>query len=161
MGSRGPQPKNPKTRARRNVDPNARALPADGRVDSIGRRLPVPLLEPSDRLWHPMTSGWWRALWRSPQATQFLETDRYALYRLAVLIDHSHRRASEGLSTDDLEGEIRLQEARFGITVADRARLHWTIEEVEPVASVAARAPSGLPAGADPRDLLEFPQAAG
>lgn len=55
-------------------------------------------------------------------AGRFLEPDRHALGRLAILVNQYDREP-----TTQLAAEIRQQEARFGLTPIDRQRLQWSI----------------------------------
>ena len=54
-------------------------------------------------------------------ATEYLETDVDALGRLAVLIDDYYQ-AEDPKQRKELAKEIRLQEARFGLSPVDRSR---------------------------------------
>lgn len=73
-----------------------------------------------------MTRRWWKDLWASPMAGEYLRVDTHALFRLAVLIDKFWRQPSK-----ELASEIRLQQQAFGLTPSDRRRLEWTVEKVE------------------------------
>ena len=145
MAGKGPLPKDPATRQRRNRRPPSTVLgptPAD---------MPVPHLRVHDpeRAWDERTRRWWRAIWQSPMATRFLATDREALGSLAILKDMFFKSPTSALSA-----EIRLQETRFGFAAGDRARLDWVVQfpEVQPPTPLAARTKTGV----DPRlTLLE------
>ena len=76
-------------------------------------------------LWQPLTREWWREVWRSPMAREYLRADHHALYRLAVLVD---RFWAEG-ADPRIASELRLQQMAFGLTPLDRARLQWQIEQ--------------------------------
>lgn len=119
----GPPPKKPELRQRKNKSATAAMLGE--------HQQPIPDL-PDQRIWHPMTSRWWDDIWASPMAVQFLDADRHALYRLAVLID-----AFWLEPTKELAGEIRQQESRFGLTPLDRWRLQWKVEPPEAPAKAA------------------------
>ena len=112
----GRKPKDPATRQRRNKSASAANLPASDRQEA-------PSL-PAGREWHAETKAWWADVWVSPMASQFLQADVHALRRLAVLIDDFW--VAPGTS---LAGEIRQQEARFGLTPLDRWRLQWKLDE--------------------------------
>lgn len=128
----GPPPKNPELRQRTNKSSTVASLTPHDQ--------PVPGL-PNHRIWHPMTQDWWRDIWSSPMGAQFLEADRHALYRLAILIDAFWLEPSK-----ELASEIRQQEARFGLTPLDRWRLQWKVE----AAPAAVKAPVEVPTD-DPR----------
>ncbi len=152
MAGRGPAPKPSELRQRRNKKPGAATLPA-----TTDRKVPsLPLLKyrhPDNpdqfirHTWHRLTRAWWRRIWTSPMASQWLETDVDGLGRLALLIDHYY---NGHLS---LASEIRLQEARWGLTPVDRARLQWTVER-EPEPDRQQNQPVRHPSSKDPRGIL-------
>ncbi len=76
-------------------------------------------------IWHANTVRWWREVWRSPFSGEFMPSDiSGGLAILADLYDrYWHTRSLE------LEKEIRLSEARFGLDVMARRRLQWEQEE--------------------------------
>lgn len=85
MGARGPAPKNPKTRQRRNAVAGQSTL-------KVGAEQDLPTLDraparPRGVDWLPATEVWWKALWKSPMAPEFLKMDLQAIERLAQLID--------------------------------------------------------------------------
>jgi len=118
----GPAPKPTHLRQRRNRRPGAVTLAlADGWSSSRGPSLPpLPTLE--GREWHPLTLRSWEHAWASPMADHWLMTDQDALGRLAILWDEFYKAPDSKLLS-----EIRLQEARFGITPIDRSRLAWEV----------------------------------
>ena len=59
-------------------------------------------------------------------ANEFLPTDIDGLARLALLVDDYYKRPHK-----DLMSEIRLQEARFGLSPVDRSRLQWEVQKGE------------------------------
>ena len=119
MAGRGPTPKPPERRARRNKDPIAtRVFPFDP-VDPYP--LPDDLL-PADEVWHPATLRWWRRWCESPLAADLPAVDWSELEACAVL-HHEYMRAR----TFTLASELRLRMAAFGATPADRARLRYQV----------------------------------
>ena len=102
---------------------------------------------PGSRKWQSMTRRWWQAVWRSPMAKEFLKVDLHGLYRLAVLVDEFWSKPSTKLA-----GEIRQQQAAYGLTPIDRRRLQWEVKRVEGKGRQAAK--PRLPAG-DPRAFLK------
>ena len=123
MAGRGPAPKPAHLRQRRNKKAGATTLtpPPEGE-----RRRPPTLPNPDGRKWHRLTRAWWRRVWASPMASEYLETDVDGLGRLAVLVDDFHK-AESAKERKELLQEIRLQEARFGLSPVDRSRLQWEI----------------------------------
>lgn len=79
---------------------------------------------------HKRTRAWWRAWRRSPQASQFtaLDWERLGLVVLP-LVEAFHRAddAGDAATLRNLAAELRLQEAAFGGTPADRLRLRWVV----------------------------------
>ncbi len=147
-------------RQRRNRAPTAAQLPAES--EEQARRVPqLPKVsytdkrscpecgheweEPVERKWHRLTRAWWRDVWHSPMAGEYLEADIHGLYRLAVLVD---RFWYEG--TKELAAEIRQQQTAFGLTPIDRMRLQWSIQRTEKPRPAQPVAPEG-----DPRSLLQ------
>ena len=127
-----PIPKDPNLRARRNKIPGHATLTMDPE-----QKRRVPALPKLTRLvdgaeqrveWHKMTRAWWRDVWLSPMADEYLDADAHGLYRLAVLVDEFWNNPSEKLAA-----EIRLQQQCFGLTPIDRRRLQWEVERVEAV----------------------------
>ena len=126
----GPSPKPPHLRQRRNKVLSRAQLVADrGGLAPEDTRLRAPKLPP-DVEWHPLTLSYWRAVWRSPMASQFLEADRQVLFRLAHLVNHYWTTTKPSTLTA-LEAQIRQEEARFGLSPLDRTRLQWEIERAE------------------------------
>ena len=57
-------------------------------------------------------------------AKEFLEADKHALFRLAILIDRFWLEP-----TKELGAEIRLEQQAFGLTPIDRRRLQWSVDD--------------------------------
>lgn len=109
MAGRGPAPKDPSQRARRNKPsgPELRVIETEP--------APQPPLPGGD--WHPQTVAWW-AMWRdSPLAPEFTANDWSELMDTAV-IHSDFWGGARGLAA-----ELRLRVAKFGATPEDRARL--------------------------------------
>ena len=118
MAGRGPQPKNPKRRARSNSDPIEptilRFMPGD-----------QPELPGGDAKWPLRTRVWWD-VWRdSPQAEHFTATDWEFLLETALI--HAKFWAGETSHA----GELRLRVAKFGATMEDRARLRMQFAQAD------------------------------
>ena len=97
-----------------------------------------------------MTRTWWRDVWHSPMAEQFLEVDKHALYRLAMLIDAFWSQPSRQLAA-----EIRLEQQAFGLTPLDRRRLQWSVGQEEERRRTRTRQ-SPHERGDDPRKILRM-----
>lgn len=92
---------------------------------------PLPKRESQAEVWHPMVTKWWRALWTSPMAEEYLTADLVGgLYLLAEL--HQRRWTEKDTKAlISLASEIRQQEVRFGLSPIDRRRLQWEVEKAE------------------------------
>jgi hypothetical protein len=100
-----------------------------------------------------MTVAWWRDVWRSPMAKEFLEADKHALFRLAILIDRFWLEPSK-----ELGAEIRLEQQAFGLTPIDRRRLQWSVDNDREISDNrrVAVAPTCYKIEVDPRNLLKW-----
>jgi hypothetical protein len=104
--------------------------------------------------WDARTLAWWKDVWHSPMAEEFVDTDKHALFRLALLIDQYWV-----LQNKELAAEIRLEQQAFGLTPIDRRRLGWSVKKEnaskrEAKAKVVVAPP--LDPGNDPRHLLAW-----
>src|SRR5262247_1676695 len=114
-GGRGPVPKDPEQRRRRNVDPiPTTVVSADGHLHG-------PDLPPPSSDWPDATKRWWWTWRRSAQAAVFTPTDWEFLLDTALL----HARLWSGET--GVAAEVRLRVAKFGATPEDRARLRLQI----------------------------------
>lgn len=154
---KGPVPKPPNQRQRRNRTPGAGRLPtASSMADA-----PIPPLPAREGGWRPEVLEWWASVWRSPMASQYLDADvKGGLYLLADL--HQAR----WLNRDDpklllqLVKAIERQEPRFGLSPLERMRLGWEVEREESAErparpAAAGREPRAPRAAVDPRELLK------
>jgi hypothetical protein len=123
VGQRGPVPKDPAKRQRRNKPPEVEVLPAahEGQVPPLPRRSK-----------YLSTTRAWYDLWaRSPQAAGFGETDWGALHALAPIVDAYWRELRKGEPSTStltrLHAEKVRTEAKLGATVQDRQRLRWRL----------------------------------
>ncbi|MGE0554339.1 MAG: hypothetical protein AB7R55_13005 [Gemmatimonadales bacterium] len=145
-------PKPPALRQRRNRSATAATLPSEAEA---ARRTVPRLPARAGGPWHPKVVAWWRAVWRSPMAAEYLAADRGGLEILAELYQGvwSAPKGARALAT--LAAEIRHQETRFGLSPIDRRRLQWSIAtaapgpEKRPATRRAAKRPAP-----DPRDVL-------
>lgn len=147
MAGRGPAPKPPELRQSR------RRMPDGARLTNLASRRkapPLPCLGPESS-WRIETGRWWRNIWRSPMASEWLPSDLDGLVAVATLWDRYWR-------THDMKilAEIRLQEARFGLSPLDRRRLQWEVKKVtQQPRSIRPVAAPIAPAD-DPRRLLSI-----
>lgn len=126
MAGRGPAPKDPTKRRRRNAADPETVITADDEIR--GPELPDGVLgadkDGNDYEWHPMTVAWWQTWRESPQASTFTDTDWAFLLDTALM--HTSM-WSKGQWT--LAAEVRLRAAKFGATPEDRARLKLKVDD--------------------------------
>lgn len=140
MAGRGPAPKDPTKRRRRNAaDPETVIVPDD---EIRGPELPDGVLgsdkDGNDYEWHPMTVAWWQTWRESPQASTFTATDWAFLLDTALM--HTSM-WSKGQWT--LAAEVRLRAAKFGATPEDRARLKLKVDDPTPARQAPVQSPGG------------------
>lgn len=157
MAGMGPPPKDPRLRQRRNKTSGAATLPASQDGEKVVGRLSPALPErgKNEKPWHPETRKFWREVWASPMAAEYIAADVTGLVIVAELMD----RFNYGDAT--VAAEIRLQRQCFGLTPLDRRRLQWEIERGESAEKRRTRmAQSGAAQPAargakDPRSFLK------
>ena len=127
MAGRGPQPKDPNRRARRNKDPVP--LKVIAAAPTAQPELPRFEVERDGELteftWPARTVEWWQMWEDSPLSEEFTATDWSELLDTAVI----HARFWRG--DVKLAGELRLRVAKFGATPEDRARLRITFAQAD------------------------------
>jgi len=123
----GPAPKPPGARVRRNTNQSqwktlATAKPA---------KAPA-----APEHWSALRKKWWRAIWRSPMAAQWIESDTFNLLDLGEIMELPKKSAEH-------YGEIRQKLSHYGLTPASRKTLFWdvpiegeTVEEEKPASNV-------------------------
>jgi hypothetical protein len=143
-------PKDPKLRQRRNRVSTAAKLLDDSPISAAPE---LPKRRPDQKKWHAWTLAWWKLVWESPMAAEYLESDVPGLVTLAMLKDNFVREPKPGLAA-----EIRMQEQRFGLSPIDRRRLQWEVERVQKAAGKGKgdNLPPSHPK--DPRGLLHVVQ---
>ncbi|WP_406108888.1 hypothetical protein OG698_39570 [Streptomyces sp. NBC_01003] len=125
MGGRGPAPKDPTKRRRRNAGEPETVITNDEELR--GPELPAGVLGEEDGVpveWHSMTQLWWNSWRTSPQAQTFVATDWLFLIDTALM---HHTRWAKGRW--EFASEVRLRAAKFGATPEDRARLKLKVDE--------------------------------
>ena len=125
MAGRGPAPKDPSIRRRRNAEPvPVTTVSPDEQLR--GPNLPIDVLPDHDQ-WHRRTQQWWLTWRRSPQAQMFTDTDWDFLLDTALM---HHTMWTYGRW--EFASELRLRVGKFGATPEDRLRLRLQIT-AEPV----------------------------
>lgn len=109
MAGRGPAPKDPHRRARRNVDTAPQIMLPFQSCD------PPELPEEYD--WHPVTLRWW-ATWQSSPMAQIMGPTDWDFLRDTARLHDAYWKGDLKLSA-----ELRLRVAKYGCTPEDRLRL--------------------------------------
>ena len=142
MAGRGPAPKDPAKRARRNADDAASTLlrfeeAEQPELPAFSIQVEVDgELTTQEYAWPAITREWW-AMWRdSPQAEHFGSTDWAFLLDTALL--HA---AVWGRGEMKYLPELRLRVAKIGYTPEDRARLRMQFAQADEADS--KRRPAG------------------
>lgn len=125
MAGRGPAPKDPGARRRRNRGEDLTVVQADG--EPHGPELPEGLD------WPDATRDWWETWRMSAQAKTFTDTDWSFLLDTAVL----HMEFWDG--DRSVAAELRLRAAKFGATPEDRARLKIAVGDAPKTGQPAPR----------------------
>lgn len=132
MAGRGPAPKPAELRQRANPRMPGRRLPTE--EQSASREVPGLPSRP-DGGWHPMVEEWWAGAWRSPMASEWLDSDMHGgLYLLADLYEARWLARDDPKELRELSKEIRTLSAEFGLTPMTRRRLQWEVEKGEQAA---------------------------
>lgn len=138
----GPLPKDPALRQRRNKGTSKATLRASG--EPLWKR--GPALPKREAGWCAMTVAWWRDVWRSPMAKEYLRADVHGLFRVAILMERFWEQPSESL-----DARICAQEERYGLSPLARRRLEWKAERAQ---EGTAKRPVHRGDGLDPREML-------
>jgi hypothetical protein len=115
MGARGPVPKDPSERIRRNITTPLATVTPDG-VER-GPELPDGYEWPSE------TCRWWQHWREAPQSQTFLDTD------WDYLLDTAMLHADFWMGDRSNASELRQRMAKFGATADDRRRLNLVVTE--------------------------------
>lgn len=121
MAGRGPAPKDPRRRQRRNADTVAlRVIEA-----SPDAQPGLPDVMPNGDEWPARTLDWWQMWCESPLSPDFTANDWSELLDAAVLHGLVWTGEAKWLP------ELRLRVAKFGATPDDRARLRITFAQAD------------------------------
>lgn len=137
MAGRGPAPKDPRKRQRRNSDPSAlRVIVAEPVAQP---ELPALLIRDGGELvpidWPDVTREWWQMWCDSPLSSEFTATD------WSELRDTARLHALYWLGSTAVAAELRLRVAKFGATPEDRARLRIQFAQADEAEEKRARKP--------------------
>lgn len=156
-GVKGRLPKPRGMVQRRNKTSTRATLPPESAPSGAGAVPDLPKISETE-LWHPMVLQWWKAVWTSPMASEYLEADRESLYPLARL-HQDFWTATSSIARQSLAAEIRQQSVRFGLSPIDRRRLQWEVEKGEQAVERTQRrkGSSKTPSPKkDPREVLKL-----
>lgn len=123
MAGRGPAPKDPSKRARRNSDPIPLRVLVAETVPQPDLPCGVPSVDDGEMLmadWPEQTRTWWQMWADSPLSNDFTSTD------WSFLLDTAMLHAAFWRGEIRVAGELRQRVAKFGATPEDRARLRIT-----------------------------------
>lgn len=139
MAGRGPAPKDPQKRQRRNGDPTAlRVIHAEPTPQPELPELDLQVevdgeLVAREFRWPARTHEWWR-MWReSPLTDDYTQTD------WDFLLDTAFLHAQFWQGDTKLASELRLRVAKFGATPEDRARLRIQFAQADEAESKRPR----------------------
>lgn len=153
MPGRGPAPKHPSLRQRRNKTSTRATLPSEAASQSAD----VPDLPERDGdAWHVRVTEWWADVWTSPMASEYLTADRHRLRAIAELWQIFWKKIDSGENPKEIATEIRLQEVSFGLTPMDRRRLQWEVERGESAATKTRSRGKRKKSAKDPRSVLKL-----
>lgn len=126
-GGRGPAPKDPAKRARRNKE----LIPARPVFLTPLAKPELPsfsitiandgMISTQEFTWPEATVLWWQMLDSHPLVAEFGGSD------WSYLMDTARIHAAFWLGNITLAGELRLREAKYGFTPEDRLRLRWQV----------------------------------
>lgn len=140
MAGRGPAPKDPAKRARRNVDPTptrvfeVKPVPQPDLVSMLGE-----VNAATGQEWHPSTLVLWRNLGDFPSLGS-LQSAQWGVLARAMMLDDAFMRGELKHAA-----ELRLQLQKFGIAPDDVARLRIVFAQADeadakrPAAGASAR----------------------
>lgn len=164
MAGKGPPPKESSRRVRRNKAATPARAPRTARRRGSIPGLPIRPCFCVERkpksgvcreckgtkilAWHNLTVIWWRQVWTSPFASNYLEMDQQALINIAELQDAVNWNARDMKA----QTELRLQRNAFGLTPLSRRGLQWEIVPEDP--DTTGDAPP--PPGDESSNILEF-----
>ena len=146
MAGRGPAPRPGSRRFyQREIDV---VVAKDGkrRGPTLPRFTPLKGADGAPVPWHPQTRKWWDSWRRSPQALRMQSEPDWAYLLETAVIHHQF-----WMGRMDLAGELRLREAKFGPTPADRAMLRVEIADGNAAAVQDSAEPAGNVASIEDR----------
>lgn len=152
---RGPAPKSPELRQRRNRQVTRATLPS---VEQSAQN-EVPALYSRDKpteVWHPRVLAWWNAIWKSPMASEWLDADVSGLVYRTAELQQDFWTADDAAGRVAVETRIAKNEERLGLSPIDRRRLQWEIERGDEASErTTKRRAAKAVQGKDPRSYMK------
>jgi len=156
MAGRGPAPKHPSARARRNASADLRLIVAEPVAQPPLPDFDIQVEQDGELVsqsfsWPRRTRDWWQMWADSPLSAEFTSTD------WSELLDTARLHAAYWGGDLKVASELRLRVAKFGATPEDRARLKIQFAQADEAETRAERRKSAAkkpPAGDDPRLTL-------
>jgi len=151
-------PKDPSIRRRTNRQVTHAKLPSV-EVAALNK-VPELYARAATENWHPRVLAWWNAMWRSPMATEWLESDVVGVVYRTAEMQQDFWTAKESAGRVAVETRIAKNEERLGLSPIDRRRLQWEIEKGDEAheRTQKRRTQKELvkaTSGKDPRDLIK------
>lgn len=143
---RGPAPKDPSLRQRRNKASTRATL----HVAETWKRAPSLPKRTDGQDWHSLTKAFWHDIWHSPMAKEYLRADVHGLYRVAMLVDRFWKAPNMSL-----EAQINRSGSEYGISPLSRRRLEWIVERIGADKKTKPQHVTTTIAGDDPRKYLQ------
>lgn len=113
---------------------------------------------PEGVVWHPMVLRWWKDIWASPMAPEYVDSDVNGLFRVAMLYNDFWT-AETAKERAEIQVRLEKADADYGTNPMARRRLEWQIEATEDSKAKGKKrrgedkpaSPPPDPAGGDPR----------
>ena len=151
---RGPAPKPAHLRQRKNRTSTHATLPSV--EDAAKNEVPELYKRPETENWHPRVTAWWNAIWKSPMAGEWLESDVVGLVYRTAELQQDFWKAGDATGRVAVETRIAKNEERLGLSPIDRRRLQWEIEKGDQASErTETRKARKAVAGKDPREVLK------
>lgn len=148
--ARGPDPKDPALRQRRNIESTSTVLEAEpAKMPALGAK------RPDGEPWNAATRTAWHEWWTSPIAARWLDAFVPAIRLLAWLHDDIYREPVAA-KRRELVAELRQSGREFGLSMMSHRTLGLTLRRPKTEDAAARKPHATLPAGADPRKVLQI-----
>lgn len=150
-------PKPPELLQRRNKHTTKATLPS---VEESAKN-DVPDLPKREGIipWHPRVAEWWRTVWKSPMAQEWMASDVSGVLVRAAELWQDFWMANEAAMRERLSKALSALETELGLTPIARRRLQWEVEKGDQAAERTTRRRQSRELSEtskkDPRDVLK------